>query len=717
MKLNKFGIAGILLTLLIFSSYTIYNDADKNQILLRLVLQGLSSHHYQPQSIDDQFSQEIIDLYFDRLDYGKRFFVQSDIDKLSKYSTQVDEQIEKGSYEFFEQATTTFLNRVEESKAFYEDILSKPFDMGKYEEYDTDPKNQSFANNKSELKEKWRKLLKYQTLSRLTSYLENQKKLKERLESGELSKEDLSESDQELLAMSFDQFEEKARNRTKKVYDDRFHTRSKNTLTDYRNIYIRTVANRFDPHTDYFPPKDKENFDIRISGQFQGIGARLVDREGMITVSQIIPGSPSAKQGELEVGDIILKVGQSIEEPVDVVDMRIDDAVLLIRGKKGTEVKLTVRKSDGLETVIPIVRDIVNLEDTYAQSLILKEDEDKKRIGYIQLPSFYANFQDPNGRSCSEDIEKELNKLKAENVDGIILDLRDNPGGSLRDVIDMTGLFIENGPIVQVKSRNRQAQVYSDRNPSITYDGPLVVMVNSISASASEILAAAIQDYDRGVVIGTRSTFGKGTVQQIVNLDEYIRGGADLKPLGAMRLTTQKFYRINGDATQQKGVIPDIIVPGNYSYLELGEKYEDYSMPWDRIEEVDFKEWNPLYDEAAVIAKSQKRIENNQIFDIIEENARRLEMQQNDDIYPLQLEAFVNKREELTKQADKFKDIETEIEGFHASTLTTDKDFINADSLRLKSRQKWIKVLEKDPYVFESLQVIQDMIGNSITKN
>ncbi|MEO1715046.1 MAG: S41 family peptidase, partial [Bacteroidota bacterium] len=367
-----------------------------------------------------------------------------------------------------------------------------------------------------------------------------------------------------------------------KTFDDWYERLEKRKRSDYLSIYINSITNVFDPHTSYFEPIEKQNFDINMSGKLEGIGARLQSDGNYTKITSVIVGGPAWKQGDLKENDKIMKVAQDGEDPIDVTGMQLDDVVSQIRGEKGTKVILTVKKIDGSIADIEIVRDVVILEEGFAKSLILHTTA-KEKVGFISLPRFYDDFYDEEGRSCARDVATEIDKLKKENVRGIILDLRNNGGGSLRDVVTMSGFFIEKGPIVQVKARGRSPEVLEDNDPSVKWDGHLIVMVNQFSASASEILAAALQDYERAVIVGSTSTFGKGTVQRFYNLDRAIPGYSELKPFGEIKLTTQKFYRIDGGSTQLKGVTPDIILPDMYSYIETGEKEQEYPMNWTQI--------------------------------------------------------------------------------------------------------------------------------------
>lgn len=699
MKLKLLITGAVVSALLVLSSYTLHvNDGDKAGVLIRLMMQGMEYYHYQPPKINDDFSQHVFDLYLKNLDYSKRFLTDRDVNNLKKYREKIDEELKEGSFEFFDMAINLFDKRVSEAKTYTEEILSQPFDFSEKEYLEADYEKLDFAENEAAVKDRWRKTLKYQTLSRLVTLMENQEKA-------------VAASGQEgIESKSFDSMEEEARMKVLKAQEQIFHRLERIPITDRRADFINSVANVYDPYTGYFPPKDKEDFDMDISGKLEGIGAQLRETDGFIKVVSIVPGSASARQGSLAVNDVILKVAQGDLEPVDVVDMDIDEAIKMIRGKKGTEVRLTVRKIDGSEQVIPIVRDIVVLEETYAKSAVIQSEKNKKNVGYIYLPKFYVDFDDPNGRHCSEDIALEIEKLKKDNIKGLILDLRNNGGGSLPDVIDMAGLFINKGPVVQVKARGSAPQVKSDKDPAIQWDGPLLILVNSLSASASEILAAAVQDYDRGVIVGT-TTFGKGTVQSFFSLDNMVQGSSDLKPLGDMKLTTQKFYRINGGATQHKGVIPDIVLPDEYSFVEYGERDQDFSMPWDEISSVSYQKWSdPVSPKLDQLRKaSEKRVAESNTFSLVKENAERLKQNQDQEFYPLNMDEFRAERKRLNEEASKYKDMKKPITEMSVNYATSDIGFINQDTVRASHFKTFRENLEKDPYVFESLNIIKDM--------
>ncbi len=669
------------------------NVSEKESILMHTMLGGLKQLHYQPQDMDDDFSKKVFQLYLNRIDGGRRWLTQNEVDQLKNYELKIDDEAKAGNYDFFDKSVKLLENGIKRSKDIYTEILAKPFDFKKNETIELTGDKKAFAKNEKELRDYWYKSLKYETMTELTKKLEQN----EKLEKSEDKK-------------SFDELEAEARKEVLKSFDDLFERIGELRRTDRLSNYLNTITNIYDPHTSYFEPKDKENFDIGFSGTLEGIGARLQSEGEFTKVVSIVPGGPAWKQKELENDDLILKVAQEKGEVVDVTGFRLDDVVKLIRGDKGTQVKLTVRKVDGSVKEIAIVRDVVIIDETYAKSVILDFPGKIENVGYIKLPRFYADFNRKEGRSCAEDVAKELEKLKAKNVKGIILDLRNNGGGSLRDVVTMSGLFIEEGPIVQVKARGRSAEVLKDTDTKVQYDGDLIVMVNSYSASASEILAAALQDYDRAVIVGSKSTFGKGTVQRFFDLDRAIRGYNEVKPLGEVKLTIQKFYRVNGGSTQLKGVEPDIVLPDRFQYIEVGEKDHEFAMPWTEIEPVAYNQSVTTLDGLEDWKKaSEARIAESETFGLVLKSAKRLKEQRDQTSFSLNLEEYQKEKAMLEREAEKYDNMFKEIEGLKVSNLEVDLPHIESDESRVARNNEWLKSVKKDVYIEEVLNILRDM--------
>jgi len=668
----------------------------KDEVILQMMVGMLQEAHYNPAAIDDNFSKRAFDLYIKRTDYRKMILLQSDVDELKKYQEKIDDQVRNDDFTFFEKSIALMQQRVKEDQQYYREILAKPFDFKTKESVELDPEKLSFPKDKAAMKEYWRKYLKYQTMARFVDLKKEQDKAREENKPGFKEK-----SDAEL--------EEEARKKVLKIQDETFERLTKLKREDHMASYLNTLTSVYDPHTEFFPPKDKANFDIAMTGQLEGIGAQLQEKEGYIKVTNIVPGSPSWKDGRLKAGDAILKVAQGSNEPVDVVGMDIDDAIKMIRGKKGTEVRLTVKKPDGTQQVIALIRDVVVLEETYAQSAVIQRDG--KKVGYIKLPGFYADFNNTGAPSCADDVRKELIKLQAEGVEGIVLDLRDNGGGSLQEVVKMVGLFIDDGPVVHVRSRGDEIKTYEDPDKgSIVYSGPLVVMVNEGSASASEILAAAIQDYKRGLIVGSSSSFGKGTVQTFFDLDRFVTASnADLRPLGSVKITIQKFYRVNGGSTQLKGVVPDVVLPDVYTYIETGEKDQDFPMPWDEIQPKFYNPWQKAPDVAKISKGSSSRIAGDPAFKLIDERAKQFKVERDNTVESLNIDDYLADLKRREADKDKYKLLEENVTGLDVSMLAVDKKQIEGDTSKTARKTAWIDKLKKDVYVNEVAAMLKEM--------
>lgn len=668
-------------------------NTKKEEVIVDAILAGLNRWHFDPQELDDDFSERVYDLYLKRLDGGKRFFTQSDIEKLSAFQTEIDDETRKGSYAFLDLSSQLLEQRLEQIKEYYQEILSQPFDFTASETFESDADKRGFAGSDEELKALWKASLKYQTMIRLIDLKKaNEEKEKEaRKPEAELEKQ--------------------ARERILKIHNDWFHRMERLDRDDHLSDYLNAMTAAYDPHTNYMPPKDKADFDIGMSGRLEGIGARLTEDGVYIKVTDVVPGGPSWKQGDLETNDLILGVAQEEDDFVDVVDMPVDEAVKMIRGKKGTKVRLKVKKVDGSVKEINIIRDVVILDESYAKSSIITDEEfPGVKIGFIHLPKFYADFSGKGGRSCAEDVKKEITKLKNEGIDGIILDLRFNGGGSLRDVVDMGGLFIDEGPIVQVKSRGRRPYILKDTDDGVHYDGPLVILVNQYSASASEILAAAMQDYNRAVIVGSSSTFGKGTVQRFLDLDDMVPSDLkEIKPLGAVKLTIQKFYRIDGSTTQLQGVQPDIVLPDSYSLIEIGEKEEDYPMKWDEISPAEYEETDALKKLDKIKRNSAKRIEKSEAFDMMEQKAAFYKERRDQSILQLNLAEYQANEARLEARNEEFKDLTKAIPGISVTSLDADKEEIEANERRKASITDWHKAIKKDLQIDEAIAIINDL--------
>ena len=665
---------------------------DKNDIIFELLFGSLNQNHYSPVKIDDTFSEKLFDIYIKRLDYTKKFLLQSDIDELAKYRRDIDNQLLNQKHDFYSKSIELFTKRVKEKENWSKLLLAKPLEFNSIEEYETDYEKTTFAKTETDLMNEWRKMIKYQVLARLEEMLDKQEKA-------------IEKKDTTYKIKSFDSLEVDARRKTLKANEDWLKRVNKTTPRERFSTFANAITAVYDPHTEYFAPKEKKKFDQLMSGQFEGIGARLQTKDGLLTVSEIIVGSPSYKQGELKAGDQIIKVAQGSGEPVDVTNLEIDEAIEFIKGKKGTEVRLTVKKTDNSIKVISIIRDVIEIEETFAKSALL---ENKNKIGYIYLPSFYTDFTRTGARGCANDMRKEIEKLKKQNIKGLIVDLRDNGGGSLQEVVIMAGLFFPKGPVVQVQGKNNIRYTMDDKIPDVAWDGPLTILINHNSASASEILAAAIQDYKRGVIIGTPS-FGKGTVQSFVDLDNFLLPQFDtIKPIGQVKITQQKFYRINGGATQLKGVTPDVLLPDPYAFIDLGEKEMDNPMPWDEIPKVDYTAFKNI-NYSSVLKNSQSRVKKSSQFNLIEAQAKEIKAKKDDTKYSLNKEKFRAEQKQFREQNKKYDDLKKEINGFSGMLLKEDLDKFGNDTTRINRENKWLKNVTKDIYIHEATNILNDL--------
>ena len=708
---------GLLFVGMLFSSVIVWgyfpsaDSTEKESMILNAVVNYLDALHFHPQDFNDDFSNEVFNGYLEAIDPSKRFLLQSEVDQLSIYKDEIDNQIQLRNFDFFDASLEIIDNSRIRAKRIFEEVINEGFDATQDSELEVDRDKRLYSDNESALKNLWRNLIKYDYNNRLKTKIEEQE--------ARLEKE--AEADYEgekKPAKSEEALEEEVIDKIRDTYKDWFKRLDKDKRSDRFETYINSITHLFDPHTDFYNPKEKEDFDIRMGGKLEGIGARLQTDGDYTKVTNIIPGGPAWKGKDLEVDDLITAVTQKGEEPLDITGMRIDDVVTHIRGKKGTVVLLTVKKVDGSIQTIEIERDEVIIDEGFARSLTLDIPDVIENVGYIKLPKFYSSFEKKDGNSCAKDVAREIEKLNDLNVNALILDLRNNGGGSLQDVVDMTGLFIEEGPIVQVKPRNKPAYLYEDKDPEVQFDKPMIVMVNQFSASASEILAAALQDYKRAIIVGSNSTFGKGTVQRFVDLDKAYRDLDELKPLGQLKITMQKFFRVNGGSTQLKGVIPDIILPDNYHYIDTGEKDYDHALKWTEIESVPYTQ--NVYQIPSIAdlnTKSQVRTSVQQDFKMVLENAARLKKNRDETQYPLDFEAYNKLLEEREEEADKFEGLfDRTIENLKMENLAIDTSLINSDESRIARNDDWKEGISKDFYLEETMYILKDMItDNSAT--
>lgn len=673
---------------------------SQRQRLLAAVGSLLESQHYSPKNINNDFSKKLFQKFLDQLDNDKSFFLQSDIDALKKYELTLDDEIKGAEIKFAPAVGVIYEKRLAEVTALYKELLNEPFNFTKDESAMLDGSKLPYAANEAEQRDRWRKLLKYYTLERYVDLLDQREQNK--------GKKDFEVKSDAAL-------ESEARAQVLKAMNKRFD-RIKSTVKEEErfNTFINSVTSLMDPHTDYFAPIEKRSFDEQMSGRFYGIGAQLTEDDFGVKIASVQPGGAAWKSGDIAVNDAILKVAQGTADPVDVAGYATEDVVKLIRGNKGTEVRLTIKKTDGTIKVVTMQRDEIVLDETFARSAIVNEGN--KKIGYIWLPEFYADYERENGNRCSEDVAKEIVKLKKENIEGLVIDLRNNGGGSLYEVIQMVGLFINQGPVVQVRDRDGKANVYGDQRPGTLYDGPLAVLVNELSASASEIFAGAIQDYRRGVVIGSTSTYGKGTVQKTVPFGNVVDMNSGRTDMGAVKLTFQMFYRINGGSTQLKGIEPDIVLPDTYEYLKIREKDVPNALPWDQINKATYLTWHKDYGHDLVIQNENERVKQNASLNLLKDNLvwlsklgeepASLNINKYRDLQK-QIRSTVNQNNTLLRLSQEMSVVPAEVD--------KDKFFNNPDKNKGERYQAWLRSLKTDMHISETIKVIGGL-ASEITK-
>ncbi|MEZ7876536.1 MAG: carboxy terminal-processing peptidase, partial [Polaribacter sp.] len=652
----------------------------------------LTRGHFVVKDMNDDFSEQVYTSFIEGLDPSKRYFTQKDLKEFSKFKYEIDNQLLEDDVSFYNTVYANFTKKIKNAKSYYGELLAQPFRFNKNETIDIDYDKVPFAKNENQLIDYWRKQLKLNVLSRVQNKIEKQ--------------DDKIKKDSKIKKKSFKYLEKEARAEVLKNMDELYLRIEELEHEDWFSTFLNSVVGAFDPHTTYMAPRTKERFDQDMSGKLEGIGARLLKKGIYTEIFELVSGGPAWKQGELEAGDVILEVAQADKEPLDIVGMRLDDAIKFIKGKKGTEVRLTVKKKlDGTTRIISIIRDVVELEETFVKSTIVEKEG--KKYGLINLPRFYIDFSDIDSRDSAKDMEKEIARLKSENVSGLLIDLRNNGGGSLKTAIEIAGLFITEGPVVQVKYRGQDPIVKNDENPKMQWDGAVVVLVNELSASASEIFAAAMQDYGRAVIIGGNQTYGKGTVQSVIPINNFYPKYE--KDLGAIKMTIQKFYRVNGGSTQIEGVYSDIAMPNKYSYMKFGERDLTGALIWDKVPQAKYTKTNSYENFSDVINKSKNRIALDEQFKLINEYAKWLKENQEDTSYSLNFRDFSKESALLEIASKKYTNAFKNKTKLNFESPKYEFQLIEKDSVLGDKRTAWHKNLAKDIYVAEALNVLKDL--------
>lgn len=692
----------IPLTSLVFCFNAPKNDDEKMSTIMISVKNTLSYLHYSPKPINDAYSQEVYKQYFEMVDNSKRYFLQSDMNEFAQHQTKLDDYLNQGDLRFYKLTIDRLYERVDQIDKITQEIFKKPINLNEDETLLLEPKKKNNPVNQAELAAEWRKYIKYnilQEMESLTAKEENQKEKKDSVQKFNL-KDTIK---LEILTPEAKRI--KATAEVKDLVTDTFRRFKKRNKMDWFTVYMNAYTGVFDPHTSYFSPKNKEDFDTQFKGKIIGIGAIIQEKKGFLYLGELTIGAPAWKSKQLAKGDKILKVRSSPkEDAVNVVGMLVDEAVRLIRGKEGTKVVLTVEKEDKTIKEVTMTREEVAIEDTFARSIIVNAADGKKH-GFIYLPSFNADFENEKGRNASDDIKNELLKLKTQNIEGVVLDLRNNGGGSLTEVGDIMGLFMNAGPYVQVKDGNGKIQTLSNKSNSPVWTGPLVIMQNELSASASEILAGAMQDYGRGVVIGSPQSFGKGTVQTFVDLNRFLNTTDDF---GSLKLTIQKFYRISGESTQRKGIQSDIQMKDFFTYAEIGERYDDYALAWDKIPPVKYQPVN-YFSVMALQKGIEARLKDNKTYQLMQESAQWKEKLDKEETISLNQQKFNEVMTTRKAQIKKFKNLRNFNNNLKFSLNPDEAVREKKDEAFAKKTENWTKNLERDLYLQEAVHVISEM--------
>jgi carboxyl-terminal processing protease len=710
----------------------------------------LPEKHLLRKPIDDELSREAFPVYLEQLDGIKLLFLQEHVAALTAYELRMDDQLRGRNLVLARKGAALAAERRKVVARVVADTLARPFDFTVAEEVETDPKKRDYCKTESELQDRWRAVLKLEVLERvqqMEDILEarNDRKAGKDKDKGKSkgsangrsaghgldgptlpSSEDPADPDaaddaaaEQVMGeipATFEGREEKARKEIATRYETRFIRLAAMEPIEPAERFLNAIAAAYDPHTQYLAPADKENFDLAISGTLEGIGAVLREQEHYIAVQELVPGGPAWTDGKIHAGDLILAVAQENKAAVHVTDMPIDKVVQMIRGRKGTVVTLTIRKPEGDIESISIKRDVVKIEAAYARGAVLDLGADHDPVGYVFLPGFYGDIgsrRRGGERNATDDVRALLGQFQKRKLSGVIVDLRGNGGGLLNHATDISGLFIDRGPIVQVRDPEGRVEVLSDADPAVAYSGNVVVMVDRFSASASEILAGALQDYERAVIVGTGPTHGKGTVQGVVELDQLVRApGAD--PLGVFKLTMQQYFRVNGASTQWRGVVPDVVLPDPMPFVESGERTLPHSIPWTSVDPLDHARLPHAWKVAALVAASRERVKRNPAFGKVESFGKLVTERRRDTTRPLELQAWLAERKR-DKDALEAADPKTEeAKARFAVDIVADPAASPAASKDKKLRERldaWKDGLARDVWVEEALRVVADMTG------
>lgn len=733
------------------------------------VLLLLQHEHLLRKPIGDELSRMAFETYLDRLDASKMFLLRKDRDALGKYSDKIDDELRSGNLELAHEGQRIYTSRVEVVEKLVAELLAAPLNHDDEEFIELDPKKVEVATTEQELRDRWRRRLELEILEHVSQMEARLKAEQDRTQAsagtgkaarkpsgdkagsakvegkgagkagkdkagstqgagtgngGKTASAELSppkpsgaapdEADADgdaprtpvaSIPTTPEGREAKARADIAKTYAARFARLRHPGQFDAASELINAVALSLDPHTTYLPPADKANFDIRMSGSLEGIGALLREHDDYVEVVEIVPGGASWRQGKLAPGDLILAVGAEGQEPVDVVDMRLDDVVKMIRGPKGTIVNLRIQKATGAQEALAITRDVVVVEEAYARGAVLTR-KGQRSVGYIYLPSFYGG-RGAGQRTSGRDVAHLLDEMKALKVGGVVLDIRGNGGGLLGEAVTMTGALIDHGPVVQVQDSRGNRETYTDDERGTDYDGPVVVLIDQFSASASEILAGALQDYHRAVIVGTGPTHGKGTVQTLVELGRVTHSSADL---GDLKVTVQQFFRVSGSSTQREGVTPDIVLPNPTAHLETGERTLDHAIPWSQIPAVDHDLWSGPWKTSILAERSAARVAKQPVLARMAALTQVLRASRDDTRIPLARAAFDAHRKQQRAAFDAASpDLKAAPAALTVKSLDDPAVPPSPSGNHVDPLARWRDGVARDPWIEECVNVLGDM--------
>ncbi|MFO0738324.1 MAG: carboxy terminal-processing peptidase [Labilithrix sp.] len=676
----------------------------------------LGAEHVRARAIDDAVSKEAFSRFIEELDGGKLFFLEGDVQRLARFETDMDDELKAGDLTLGRKGVALLTSRRKVVADIIARTLATPLDFTANESIETDAKKRGFCKTEEELAARWRGVLKLQVLERaqqLEDTLERRKNPKPEdkpVDADDAKRDSAAEKALGEIPPTFEGRRDKVQKELAGQFATQFARLATADKLQASQTFINALNAVYDPHTNYLPPAEEADFDIQLTGRLEGIGATLREQDHYILVNDLVPGGAAWQQGKLEIGDLIQAVAQEGKEPVDVTDMPIGKVVSMIRGPKGTVVILTVKKPDGEIKTIPITRDLIRIEATYARGAVLKTKTDGE-VGYVHLPGFYGESgkaKKPGERNATDDMRTILNQLTKKGVKSLVFDLRGNGGGLLTHARDIGGLFIKEGPVVQTKDGKGTIEVLRDTDTSIAFDGPVVVLVDRFCASAAEIVAGALQDYERAVVVGSSATHGKGTVQAVLDLDRNSRQPTKGDPLGVYKITIEEYFRVSGGSTQLKGVVPDVLLPDPTSFVESGERTLFHAIPWSTIAPAPFTKLPHAWKTADLAAASTARTSANADLITVTKFAKLMEQRRDKTLVPLARDAWQADHKRMKAELEALDPKKHEPKPLmEVSSLTQEAP--SPDPRIQKRLDKWKDTLAKDLWVDESTRILADM--------